>query len=84
MTLGPAVRDGEHVFGVAHIFASFNDTFIVSVLFIWFCFFFNLRMCMIVMDAFYCLTMQHVTDLSGRETLVRITGIYHALSYNSF
>lgn len=31
MTLGPAVRDGEHVFGVAHIFASFNDTFIVSM-----------------------------------------------------
>lgn len=30
MTLGPAVRDGEHVFGVARIFASFNDTFIVS------------------------------------------------------
>ncbi|KAJ4916137.1 Ribosomal protein S11 protein [Raphanus sativus] len=40
----PAVRDGEQVFGVVHIFASFNDTFI------------------------------HVTDLSGRETLVRITG----------
>ena len=36
--------DGEHVFGVAHIFASFNDTFV------------------------------HVTDLSGRETLVRVTG----------
>lgn len=31
MTLGPAVRDGEHAFGVAHIFASFNDTFIVSM-----------------------------------------------------
>jgi small subunit ribosomal protein S14e len=30
VTLGPAVREGEHVFGVAHIFASFNDTFIVS------------------------------------------------------
>ncbi|KAH0453291.1 40S ribosomal protein S14 [Dendrobium catenatum] len=44
VTLGPKVRDGEIVFGVAHIFASFNDTFI------------------------------HVTDLSGRETLVRITG----------
>ncbi|KAH9621376.1 hypothetical protein KSS87_002026 [Heliosperma pusillum] len=44
VTLGPAVREGEHVFGVAHVFASFNDTFI------------------------------HVTDLSGRETLVRITG----------
>lgn len=26
----PSVRDGEIVFGVAHIFASFNDTFIVS------------------------------------------------------
>uniref|UniRef100_A0A0D2ZT05 40S ribosomal protein S14 n=1 Tax=Brassica oleracea var. oleracea TaxID=109376 RepID=A0A0D2ZT05_BRAOL len=44
VTLGPAVRDGEQVFGVVHIFASFNDTFI------------------------------HVTDLSGREPLVRITG----------
>lgn len=30
VTLGPAVREGENVFGVAHIFASFNDTFIVS------------------------------------------------------
>lgn len=43
-TLGPQVADGENVFGVAHIFASFNDTFI------------------------------HVTDLSGRETLTRVTG----------
>ena len=42
--LGPVVRDGEQVFGVCHIFASFNDTFV------------------------------HVTDLSGRETLVRVTG----------
>ena len=42
--LGPAVREGEHVFGVAHIFASFNDAFI------------------------------HVTDLSRRETMVRIIG----------
>ena len=40
----PAVREGEALFGVAHIFASFNDTFV------------------------------HVTDLSGRETLVRVTG----------
>jgi hypothetical protein len=30
VTLGPTVREGEYVFGVAHIFASFNDTFIVS------------------------------------------------------
>ncbi|KAH9294884.1 hypothetical protein KI387_038472, partial [Taxus chinensis] len=28
VTLGPAVREGEHVFSVAHIFASFNDTFV--------------------------------------------------------
>ncbi|THU66787.1 hypothetical protein C4D60_Mb05t17890 [Musa balbisiana] len=49
VTLGPAVREGEQVFGVAHIFASFNDTCI------------------------------HVTDLSGRETLVRITGLRVAL-----
>jgi len=43
-TLGPTVREGEIVFGVAHIFASFNDTFV------------------------------HVTDLSGRETIIRVTG----------
>ena len=42
--LGPQVKEGETVFGVAHIFASFNDTFV------------------------------HVTDLSGRETLCRVTG----------
>ncbi|CAN0457839.1 unnamed protein product [Laminaria digitata] len=43
-TLGPKVAEGENVFGVAHIFASFNDTFV------------------------------HITDLSGRETMVRVTG----------
>jgi hypothetical protein len=45
VTLGPTVREGEHVFGVAHIFASFNDTFV------------------------------HVTDLSGKETMARVTGV---------
>lgn len=44
VSLGPQVRDGEFVFGVAHIYASFNDTFV------------------------------HVTDLSGRETIARVTG----------
>ncbi|KAI5703325.1 40S ribosomal protein S14 [Diaphorina citri] len=44
VSLGPQVKEGEDVFGVAHIFASFNDTFV------------------------------HVTDLSGRETIARITG----------
>ncbi|CEO98514.1 40S ribosomal protein S14 [Plasmodiophora brassicae] len=41
---GPTKRDGEEIFGVAHIYASFNDTFV------------------------------HVTDLSGKETIIRITG----------
>merc|ERR1739848_19104 len=44
VTLGPTIREGEHVFGVAHIFASFNDTFV------------------------------HITDLSGKETISRVTG----------
>merc|ERR1711904_308999 len=44
ISLGPQVREGELVFGVARIFASFNDTFV------------------------------HVTDLSGRETISRVTG----------
>ncbi|KAI8984030.1 hypothetical protein BDF20DRAFT_857628 [Mycotypha africana] len=51
VTLGPQVREGELVFGVAHIFASFNDTFV------------------------------HVTDLSGRETISRVTGTYSS-SFN--
>ena len=28
VSLGPQVVEGENVFGVAHIFASFNDTFV--------------------------------------------------------
>jgi small subunit ribosomal protein S14e len=42
--LGPNVSEGELVFGVARVFASFNDTFV------------------------------HVTDLSGKETISRVTG----------
>lgn len=41
---GIKIAEGEEIFAVCHIFASFNDTFV------------------------------HVTDLSGRETLVRVTG----------
>ncbi|KAK6906132.1 40S ribosomal protein S14 [Kwoniella sp. B9012] len=44
VNLGPNAAEGENVFGVAHIFASFNDTFV------------------------------HVTDLSGKETISRVTG----------
>ncbi|KAJ1354680.1 ribosomal protein S14, S11 [Parelaphostrongylus tenuis] len=44
VSLGPQAKEGELVFGVAHIYASFNDTFV------------------------------HVTDISGRETIVRVTG----------
>eukprot|EP00475_Leptophrys_vorax_P003251 TRINITY_DN11908_c0_g1_i1.p1 TRINITY_DN11908_c0_g1~~TRINITY_DN11908_c0_g1_i1.p1 ORF type:complete len:156 (-),score=39.04 TRINITY_DN11908_c0_g1_i1:137-604(-) len=42
--VGPRIKEGELVFGVAHIYASFNDTFV------------------------------HITDLSGRETFVKISG----------
>jgi small subunit ribosomal protein S14e len=28
VSLGPQVREGQEVFGVAHIYASFNDTFV--------------------------------------------------------
>ncbi|KAF8201062.1 40S ribosomal protein S14 [Mycena galopus ATCC 62051] len=44
VALGPQVAEGTPVWGVAHIFASFNDTFV------------------------------HVTDLSGSETVSRVTG----------
>lgn len=44
MALKNYSKEGELVFGVAHIFASFNDTFV------------------------------HVTDLSGKETIARVTG----------
>ena len=45
VVLGPRnVKDGELVYGVAHIYASFNDTFV------------------------------HVTDLSGKETVIRVSG----------
>ncbi|KAJ3521881.1 hypothetical protein NM688_g8958 [Phlebia brevispora] len=47
VSLGPQVAEGELVFGVAHIYASFNDTFV------------------------------HVTDLSGKETISRVTGAWH-------
>lgn len=44
VSLGPQVDEGEIVFAVAHIYASFNDTFV------------------------------HVTDLSGKETVCKVTG----------
>lgn len=28
VVLGPQAKEGENVFGVCHIFASFNDTFV--------------------------------------------------------
>jgi hypothetical protein len=33
-TLGKKVAEGEEYFAVAHIFASFNDTFVVSYFFV--------------------------------------------------
>jgi len=43
-SLAQQLKENELVFGVAHIYASYNDTFV------------------------------HITDLTGRETLVRVTG----------
>ena len=60
--LGPQAREGENVFGVAHIFASFNDTFVVC--FLW----------SAVVIWTHLTQAQHVTDLTGRETIVRVTG----------
>jgi hypothetical protein len=37
-TLGKKVAEGEEYFAVAHIFASFNDTFVVSYFFVQRCF----------------------------------------------
>ena len=54
VSLGPQVAEGEHVFGVAHIFASFNDTFV------------------------------HVTDLSGKETISRVTGVHSVILQKGF
>jgi len=54
VSLGPQVAEGENVFGVAHIFASFNDTFV------------------------------HVTDLSGKETISRVTGAFSPLSFSIY
>lgn len=70
MSLGPQVPEGQFfltlfhtgltlntgtlVFGVAHIFASFNDTFV------------------------------HVTDLSGKETISRVTGTHLCTSPDYF
>merc|ERR1711924_489263 len=42
--LASQLGENELVFGVAHIYASYNDTFV------------------------------HITDLTGRETMVRVTG----------
>lgn len=42
--LGPQVAENEIVFGVCHLFASSNDTFV------------------------------HITDLSGKETITRVSG----------
>ncbi|KAJ1502179.1 ribosomal protein S14, S11 [Coelomomyces lativittatus] len=52
ISYGPQVGENELVFGVAHIFASFNDTFV------------------------------HVTDLSGRETICRVTGTVPFLDFS--
>lgn len=93
--LGPTVKEGEAVFGVAHIYASFNDTFVVRArgpsldppsevpvatlrfeVVLWA---FQLARVFCKADLVHVflvatIAVQHVTDLSGRETIVRVTG----------
>lgn len=74
------MKEGEEVFGVAHVFASFNDTFVVRrarprA---------SLRRRRTRKGTICSQTrapadpaaaaVQHVTDISGRETIVRVTG----------
>jgi small subunit ribosomal protein S14e len=76
VSLGPQVAPGEIVFGVAHIYASFNDTFVVTLLLfssLYFFFqFFSFFLASI--SFFFFLPTQHITDLSGKETIIRVTG----------
>lgn len=64
VTLGPQVREGETVFGVAHIFASFNDTFVhVTDL---------SGRCVLKIYIFF--TQIYIGITFCRETLARVTG----------
>ena len=59
-TLGPQAKEGELVFGVCHIYASFNV---------------RARACVYSAELTQMQdTFVHVTDPSGRETIVRVTG----------
>ena len=74
-------REGEEVFAVAHIFASFNDTFgkcgvyykesLPSTLPPPFP---RPPLTPIPLVYFPCFFIVHVTDISGRETISRVTG----------
>jgi small subunit ribosomal protein S14e len=79
-TLGPQVRAGEHMFAICHIYATFNDTFVVCADILskavgddpspWL-----LRLYWTVTSPLpLSLLLQHVTDFTGRETLSRVTG----------
>ena len=84
VTLAPKVAEGEEYFAVAHIFASFNDTFVVSgcvsvecLVAVWCAISLSCaRLCIFWWDVklIVCFPLQHITDLSGRETLTRVTG----------
>lgn len=82
ITLGPNAREGELVFGVCRIFASFNDTFVVrdgqtdgqtlrDARLYGFIGYYTININCLYIPSLYS---QHVTDLTGRETLVRVTG----------
>ncbi|KAK5653163.1 hypothetical protein OQA88_9262 [Cercophora sp. LCS_1] len=64
ISLGPQVREGELVFGVARIYASFNDTFVHVT---------DLRIALLRYSILGS-EADILGDSSGRETLCRITG----------
>ena len=65
--LGPVLKEDEPLFAVAHLFASFNDTFIVSPD--------SAPPAAPSRPSTPCAPHpQHVTDISGRETISRVTG----------
>jgi hypothetical protein len=74
-------NEGSHVFGVCHIYASFNDTFVVRPHNTYAAARHRLALDTDLRCSPVCpvrWSPQHVTDLSGKETICKITGACEA------
>lgn len=60
VSLGPQAKEGELIFAVAHIFASFNDTFV--------------HITDISGKLLFSFLLSFISRVLGRETIVRVTG----------